>query len=256
MLARLRAHARAVAARSHVPYSRAPAGAAVLFADGTWTAAPRIENASFPLSIPAIQGTLALAALLHKPAVALALSRPVGASDLADAEHVLGGSWDSPAPEIAMLTGQAPPIVGDPAPLTLTLPPPPSVADGAALAVAAAGDAVVPASHFPVGAIVEDASGHLAAGANVEVVQDWTRGLCAERTALVKARASGLGPIRRIYVACVKVPGGTPCGACRQVLAELAPDAEVVIWQGTDRPEITTTSALLPGAFGGNALTG
>ena len=68
---RLRAHAQSVASRSHVPYSGTAVGAAILLDDGRWTAAPRLENASFPLTIPALQGALALAALTgRRPAAA------------------------------------------------------------------------------------------------------------------------------------------------------------------------------------------
>ena len=251
---RLRAHAQSAAARAHAPYSGAPAGAAVLLADGRWTAAPRLENASFPLTVPALQGVLALAALAGARPVALAHTRPLDPADLGALAQAAGGSWRLDAPDLAVLDGGSLPVLGAPAPLTLDLPAPRDVADGVALALAAAERAVVPSSAFPVGAAVEDDHGRLVVGANVEVEADWTRGLCAERTALVAARAAGLGPVRRLYVACANAPGGTPCGGCRQVIAELAPDAEVVIWRGADAPETTTPDALLPGAFRGDAL--
>ena len=123
-----------------------------------------------------------------------------------------------------------------------------------ALALDASEQAVVPASAFPVGATVVDEAGRVVLGANVEVETDWTRGLCAERTALVGAVAAGFGPIRTLYVACVEAPGGTPCGGCRQVIAEVAPDAEIVIWRGDEAPDHTTPAALLPGAFDGRSL--
>ena len=246
----LRAHARAVSARSHAPYSGAPAGAAVLLADGRWVAAPRLEAASFPLTIPALQGALALAALAGAAASggrAVALTRDVSPADLAAVAQALGGDWRLTAPDLAV-SGD-PPDVGGPVSFA-----PASDGGGLDQAVAAAARAVVPASAFRVGAVAEDADGRRVAGANVEVPDDWTRGLCAERTALVAARAAGLGPVRRLWVACVQAPGGTPCGGCRQVIAELAPDAEVVVWRGDDAPEVTTPAALLPGAFGGHAL--
>ena len=253
---RLRAHAQAVAERAHVPYSRVPAGAALLLGDGTWVAAPRLENASFPLTISALQGVLALAATAGAPPVAAALSRPLTGGERALLEDWTGGPWRLDAPDLAVREGGAVPTLGAPVRLTLRLPPPPDVEGGAALALAAADRAHVPASDFPVGAAVEDAEGRLVVGANVELAGDWSRGLCAERTALVAARAAGLGPVRRLYVACARAPGGTPCGGCRQVIAELAPGAEVVVWRGTDAPEVTTPAALLPSAFGGNRLGG
>lgn len=253
MPARLRAHAQAVAARSHVPYSGTAVGVAVLLADGEWVAAPRLENASFPLTMPALQGALALAVIAGSP-VAVARSQPFGPADLGVIEEAAGGSWRLDEPDLAVVESGALPAVGEPLGLTLDLPPPPDVAGGAALALAAAERAVVPASDFSVGAVVEGAEGRLVVGANVEYEGDWTRGLCAERVALVGAAAAGLGPIRRLYVACASAPGGTPCGGCRQVIAELAPDCAVVIWRGAEAPEVTTPEALLPGAFDGRSL--
>ncbi|PAP76803.1 cytidine deaminase [Rubrivirga marina] len=251
---RLRAHAQAAAARSYVPYSGAPAGAAVLLDDGRWVAAPRTENASFPLTITALQGALSLAALAGQTAIAVAQSRPFGPAALGEITDAAGGTWRLDDPDLAVAEAVALPVVGEPVGLTLDVGPPPDAAAGVALALDAASRAAVPASNFPVGAAVEDEAGRVVLGANVEVAGDWTRGLCAERTALVGARAAGLGPIRRLYVACAKAPGGTPCGGCRQVIAELAPDCAVVIWRGADEPEITTPAALLPGAFDGSAL--
>lgn len=120
-------------------------------------------------------------------------------------------------------------------------------------ALEAANQAVVPASGFRVGALVED-DRRAARGANVEIEADWTRGLCAERVALVRAYGMGFGPIRRVTVACAAAPGGTPCGGCRQVLAELAPGSEVVIWRGARAPDLTAPEALLPGVFSAASL--
>ncbi len=251
---RLRAHAQACAVRSHVPYSGRSVGVAALLADGRWVAAPRIENASFPLTISALQGTLALSALAGEPVVAVAGSVPFGPTGRGEIEQAAGGTWTLAAPDLAVRTDVDRPEPSEPVGLTVDLPPPPTVEGGVALALAAADRAVVPASAFPVGAAVEDADGRLVVGANVEVAGDWARGLCAERTALVGAVAAGLGPIRRVYVACSKAPGGTPCGGCRQVIAELAPGCAVVIWRGAEAPEVTTPEALLPGAFDGRAL--
>ena len=254
MPARLRAHAQTIATRAHVPYSRTPAGAALLLDDGTWVAAPRLENASFPLTITALQGALAIAAMSEAAPVAAALSRPLTRSEHALLEDWTGSVWRRESPDFACQTGVALPALKKPVRLALRLPPPPDVEGGAALALAAADNAHVPASAFPVGAAIEDAEGRLVVGANVELDADWTRGLCAERTALVAAQAAGLGEVRRLYVACARAPGGTPCGGCRQVIAELAPRAEVVVWQGTDAPEVTTPAALLPAAFAGDQL--
>ena len=266
----LRAHARAIAGRSHAPYSGAAAGVAALREDGRYVAAPRLENASFPLTIPALQGALALAALAGSTGgggatggaasdaaglafVAVASSVPLTSGDLAALAQQLGGGWRLAAPDLAVRTGRQSPEAGEHVGFELAEGGP--AGDGEIeQARRAARLAFVPASDFPVGAVVTDAAGRRVAGANVEDAADWTRGLCAERTALVAARAAGFGPIARVTVACLRAPGGTPCGGCRQVIAELAPDAQVVIWRGADAPQLTSAAALLPGAFGGQSL--
>ena len=245
-----------VAGRAHVPYSRRPAGAALRLADGRTVAAPRLENASFPLTIPALTGAWALAGVAGSPPVAVALTRPFEPAERAFLDEVAAadglGRWHFPAPDRATREPAAP----DGPPAMFSVEAGRTDADGAARAFAASQRAVVPASAFAVGAVLEDADGRAVAGANVEHVADWTRGLCAERVALVAARAAGLGAIRRVFVACAPAPGGTPCGGCRQVLAELAPGADVVLWAGDAPPERTTVEALLPGAFGGAPIHG
>ncbi len=230
------------ARHAHVPYSRVPVGAAVRLADGRALAAPRLENASFPLTIPALMGAWARASLAGAAPVAVALTR-----DFTPGERALlaewADGWTFPSAREAVREAAA-----------ATAPAALSPLDAVAAALRAAAGAVVPASGFRVGAVVEAADGRTAEAANVEHVLDWTRGLCAERVALVAARAAGIVDVRRVTVACASAPGGTPCGGCRQVLAELAPDAEVVIWRGDDAPDVTTVAALLPGAFRGESL--
>lgn len=246
-LSRLAADA---AADAHVPYSRRPVGAAMRLADGRTVAAPRLENASFPLTIPALAGAWALAGVAGSPPVAVALTRPFEPAERAFLDELATadglGRWRIAGPDRAE---RAPAAPGGP-PATFDAD---AGADGATLAFEASRRAVVPVSGFHVGAVVEDADGRRVRGANIEHAADWTRGLCAERVALVAARAARLGPVRRVYVACAPAPGGTPCGGCRQVLAELAPGAEVVLWTGA-APEHTSVDALLPGAFGGESV--
>jgi cytidine deaminase len=87
--------------------------------------------------------------------------------------------------------------------------------------------AVAPYSKFKVGAALLTKSGKIITGANVESAS-YGLTCCAERVALFNALTAG----RRSFVAAAVVaraPGGPmPCGACRQLLAEYAPDA--VVW--------------------------
>ena len=244
MMDLLREHARRAADPLLSPYSRAPVGVAVADDAGRWLAAPRVESASYPLSIPALQGVWALASIHGLRPAAVALSRPATGEERAFVQATW--PWLDPS---------------DGAFGAVRVPPHPSALDlteaGAAddVARAAARRAVVPASDFRVGAALRDTSGRLVFGANVEHPSDWTRGLCAERVALVAGLASGLAAIESVTVVCESAPGGSPCGGCRQLLAEYAPDAEVRIWTGQE-PLVTSPSALLPGAFVGSSLGG
>ncbi len=107
-----------------------------------------------------------------------------------------------------------------------------------------------PYSRYRVGAAVQVASGRIFAGCNVENAS-YGLSICAERSAIVQMVAAG----ERDPVAIVVVtPGpvvGTPCGACRQTLAEFALDLPIrLVVQGNAVPGRTTTlEALLPDAF-------
>ena len=88
--------------------------------------------------------------------------------------------------------------------------------------------AVAPYSKFKVGAALLTKDGEIISGANVESAS-YGLTCCAERVALFNALTSG----RKNFVAVAVVaraPGGPmPCGACRQLLAEYAPDARVLV---------------------------
>src|SRR5438132_1315028 len=120
-----------------------------------------------------------------------------------------------------------------------------------ALAREAALRAHCPYSHFRVGAALI-AGEKLYVGVNVEI-SSYGLTLCAERSALAAAISDGAGPITHIAVACIDTPADapfskrTPCGACRQWLADLAPDAVISI-DGDARD--FSVADLLPYAFG------
>src|SRR5258707_5996564 len=90
-----------------------------------------------------------------------------------------------------------------------------------------------PYSHFRVGTAVV-AGEKMFTGVNIEI-SSYGLTLCAERSALAAAISAGAGPITQIAVACIDVSPQaslnerTPCGACRQWIAELAPGAGIYI---------------------------
>ena len=109
-------------------------------------------------------------------------------------------------------------------------------------------------SHFRVGAALEDDKGHLWTGSNVES-SSYGLSCCAERVALFKAISEGEREFRRIAI----VAGGpniaTPCGACRQVLHDYAPNLEVILYNHkTKAVRIQELKELIPHAFGGSDL--
>ena len=110
--------------------------------------------------------------------------------------------------------------------------------------------AVAPYSKFRVGAALLTRHGEIISGANVESVS-YGLTCCAERVALFKALTEGYRDFKAIAVVAALPNGPTPCGACRQLLAEYAPDA--VVWVAdADQPQTVrefTVRELLPSAF-------
>jgi cytidine deaminase len=107
--------------------------------------------------------------------------------------------------------------------------------------------AYAPYSNYPVGAALRTKSGKVFTGVNVENAA-YPTGMCAERTAVFKAVSEGEREFEVIAV--VTDNGGSPCGACRQVLAEFGLDTLVLIANGNgELLQETTVKELLPGAF-------
>ena len=113
--------------------------------------------------------------------------------------------------------------------------------------------AYVPYSHFPVGAALLCADGAVFTGCNVENAA-YGSCICAERTALVKAVSEG----HRGFVTLAVVGRGEdycwPCGACRQMLYEFAPELTVLVARGDGDFVRVSLSELLPHGFGPSSL--
>lgn len=103
-----------------------------------------------------------------------------------------------------------------------------------------------PYSKFAVGAAALGDDGRIYAGANVENAS-YGLSLCAERAALAAAVAGGARSILAVVV--VAEPPASPCGACREVIAELGPQA-IVIWEDGRGGYVTRSAGdLLPERF-------
>ncbi len=107
--------------------------------------------------------------------------------------------------------------------------------------------AFTPYSQFAVGAALLDSEGAIHTGCNVENIS-YGLTICAERGAVMSAVAAG----RRSFVALAIVADSeiplSPCGACRQFLAEFAPDLPIVSANLAGRQELLSLSVLLPRA--------
>lgn len=110
-----------------------------------------------------------------------------------------------------------------------------------------------PYSRFHVGAAVLTATGDTFAGCNVENAS-YGLTICAERAAVCAAVAAGHKQI--VAVAVVTKGGHSPCGACRQVLAEFGPTMDVIMADADDLTRVTTTTLdkLLPSSFSASSL--
>ena len=114
--------------------------------------------------------------------------------------------------------------------------------------------AYAPYSRFTVGAALLCADGSVFTGCNVENAS-YPCGICAERTAAVKAVSEGHTDFVRLAVIAGSDEPCTPCGICRQVLYEFAPELEILCCRADGTFLRTTLRELLPHGFGPASLT-
>ncbi len=119
-------------------------------------------------------------------------------------------------------------------------------------ALQARGRAYAPYSGYAVGAAALTADGQVALGCNVENAA-YPATICAERVALTSLVAQGLGA--PVAIAVATRDGGSPCGICRQVMAELGPAMQVYIADEHGAFRRTSVAELLPDSFSGASLT-
>src|SRR6266436_5523492 len=122
-----------------------------------------------------------------------------------------------------------------------------------AAALAARENAHAPYSHFRVGAALEDSTGRVYTGCNVE---NATYGLtiCAERVAVFKAMSEGARKFKRIAVAADTDVLTPPCGACRQILWDFCGDAELTLVNLHGKTETFRLKELFPRPFDASFL--
>ena len=117
------------------------------------------------------------------------------------------------------------------------------------LAVEVSKQAYVPYSHFPVGAVLLTKNGDIYTGVNIE---NASFGLtnCGERTAIFKAVSEGARDFKELIVYGQTEKPISPCGACRQVMAEFfEPDLPVTLVSQNKSTVVMTVKDLLPYSF-------
>lgn len=113
--------------------------------------------------------------------------------------------------------------------------------------------AYIPYSRFPVGAALECADGTVYTGCNIENAA-YGPSVCAERVAVFKAVSEGRRRFVRLAVAADTRDFCAPCGVCRQVLQEFAPELEVILVNREGKTLELTLPDLLPYSFGSSTL--
>lgn len=108
--------------------------------------------------------------------------------------------------------------------------------------------AYAPYSRFKVGAAILGDDDNIYSGANIENAS-YGLSICAERVAVFKAVSSGTTHFKALVVVTDKDEPVSPCGACRQVLAEFAPEMPVYLVNVEGKIVETSVSGLLPRAF-------
>jgi cytidine deaminase len=108
-------------------------------------------------------------------------------------------------------------------------------------------------SNFHVGAVLTTKNDQLITGFNIES-SSYGLTICAERVALFKALSEGIREFEKIYIMSDGPAPCPPCGACRQVLMDFAPDIEVIMVSEQGKRITLSLKDLLPHAFNNKNL--
>ena len=221
--------------RVYAPYSGITETCLIAGKSGMIYPGVRIENIAFPLSISAMQG---------------AICSCLGNGDQPAAVVISGKKPELYDQWIKEFNLDEPDSFPDDAPVY-----DPFIAEIEDIAESLkelAGKAVTTHSDFPVSALLETDRGTVP-GVNVEV-EAWALGLCAERVAIFRAVSAGVTEFNKIHVYAPKGDYSSPCGACRQVLAEWMPRERIALYHGDGTRSGHFISELLPFGFTSKGL--
>ena len=115
--------------------------------------------------------------------------------------------------------------------------------------------AYAPFSRFRVGAVLVTQNDKLYTGCNIEI-SSYSLTICAERVAIFKAVSEGEKKFKEIYIATDSEKFCPPCGACRQVLWELAGNIAVIMINSSGKFKTEKLQKLIPEAFDKQFLEG
>lgn len=228
---------------SYVPYSQTPKACIVESKSGKLFAGVRIENISYPLTIPAVQAACAICLSEGETPAKLF----VGNSDMEQLSF-----WSAEF-DLEIIETEEPPLENTESLFnsskTLETAPTPDIRKKLMVLL---DKAVTPNSDFPVSALLFTQDGYFE-GVNVEV-SHWTYGICAERIAIAKAFAEGYREFSRLDIHTRKGEVSSPCGACRQVISELLPYHQIKLHHSDGTLSEHLSIDLLPFSFKSSAL--
>ncbi len=242
--------------RSYVPYSGIKQACIVMGKTGTYYPGVRVENVSFPLTIDAVQA--AVFTCLSEGDSPQMLMLPETGTTFGTPGSAVGSPATDLIEQQKLFTCGSATVTFWCEQTGMTCETRPSILDlemdrffqtsetrnGVDRLNELTGRCITPHSSFPVASLLITDAG-IFSGVNIEI-SDWQKGLCAERTALAKALASGARKLHSIHVYAPKSDYVSPCGACRQVLLEHMSSGTMLLHHNEFELSRLTVSELLP----------
>ncbi len=225
--------------RAYVPYSGNPKACIIKGKSGNLYPGVRLENISFPLTIPAIQAACSFCLSTDDEPATLILRD--------DTELEQQEFWTK---EFDLSVE----ILTDIADLKLiSLKHIRTSNDDRVELEELFNKAKATNSDFPVSALLETETGDEYSGVNIEV-SGWTNGICAERVAIAKAVTDGNRKFKTMCLSTKKGDFNSPCGACRQVIYEHLPNHPMKFYHKDGTQSAHFSNHLLPFGFTSNSL--